>query len=78
VKYFHGANLEVFFVFGMQEKALIKLKKQKTKYAFIDIGKNLRSRAVNLTLAWDVMPRVGKNSYRVINEEICSHSGLAH
>jgi hypothetical protein len=42
-----------------QEKARIKLKKHKTKYAFIDIGKNLRARDINLTLVWDVMPRVG-------------------
>ena len=35
-----------------QEKARIKLKKHKTKYAFIDIGKNLRDRDINLTLVW--------------------------
>ena len=42
-----------------QEKARIKLKKHKTKYALIDIGRNLRNREVNLTLVWDIMPRVG-------------------
>ena len=44
---------------ALQEKARIKLKKHKTKYAFIDIRKNLRDRDVNLTLVWDIMPRVG-------------------
>ena len=42
-----------------QEKARIKLKKHKSKYAFIDIGRNLRDKDVNLTLVWDIMPRIG-------------------
>lgn len=47
---------------GLQDKALIKLKGHKTKYAFIDQGKNLRGRDVNLTLVWSVMPKVGKRA----------------
>jgi hypothetical protein len=29
------------------------------KYPFVDQGKNLRGRALNLTLVWNVMPKVG-------------------
>ena len=47
---------------GLQDKALIKLKGHKTKYAFIDQGKNLRGRDVNLTLVWSVMPKVGERA----------------
>eukprot|EP00798_Chlamydomonas_sp_ICE-L_P026206 gene26205-11936_t len=43
-----------------EDKALIKLKGHKTKYAFIDQVRGLRNRQVNLTLVWHVMPRVGE------------------
>lgn len=39
---------------------MIKLRNHKTKYAFIDQKKNLRGRPLNLTLVWNVMPRVGE------------------
>ena len=35
------------------------MKKHKTKYAFLDIGNGLRGRDLNLTLVWDVQPKVG-------------------
>lgn len=44
----------------VQDKAVIKLRGHKTKYAFIEQGRNLRGRDVNLTLAWSIMPRVGE------------------
>ncbi len=43
----------------LQAKGHIKLKKLKTKYAFLDIRNGLRGRDVNLTLVWDVLPKVG-------------------
>lgn len=46
-------------IIQQKERAVIKLKKHKTKYAFIGHGHSLRDRAVNLTLVWDNMPRVG-------------------
>ncbi len=39
---------------------MIKLRNHKTKYAFIDQHRSLRGRQVNLTLVWNVMPRVGE------------------
>ncbi|KAG1679285.1 hypothetical protein FOA52_009315 [Chlamydomonas sp. UWO 241] len=44
-----------------KSKAKITLRKHKTKYAFIDHLNDLRNREFNLTLVWDVMPRVGRN-----------------
>ncbi|PNH04558.1 Signal peptidase complex subunit 3A, partial [Tetrabaena socialis] len=41
------------------DKAYIRLNAHKTKYAFIEPGRYLRNREVNLTLVWCVMPRVG-------------------
>ncbi|EFJ49281.1 hypothetical protein VOLCADRAFT_120777 [Volvox carteri f. nagariensis] len=41
-------------------RAHIKVSNHKTKYAFIDPGRNLRGRPLNLTLVWCVMPRVGR------------------
>ncbi|GAX76117.1 hypothetical protein CEUSTIGMA_g3560.t1 [Chlamydomonas eustigma] len=46
-------------IIQQKEKAKIKLKKHKTKYSFIGHGKDLRGRDLNLTLVWDIMPRVG-------------------
>ncbi|GLC39236.1 hypothetical protein PLESTM_000866900 [Pleodorina starrii] len=43
-----------------QDKAHVRLNNHKTKYAFIDPGRNLRGRSLNLTLVWCVMPRVGR------------------
>ncbi|KXZ50940.1 hypothetical protein GPECTOR_14g187 [Gonium pectorale] len=43
-----------------KDKAHLRLSGHKTKYAFIDAGRNLRGRTVNLTLVWCVMPRVGR------------------
>lgn len=43
-----------------QEKAHIRLKNFKTKYPFVHPNKGLRGAAVNLTLVWHVMPRVGE------------------
>lgn len=43
----------------VQDKAYIRLKGHKTKYAFIDHGAGMHRADMNLTLVWDVMPRVG-------------------
>lgn len=43
----------------LQDKALIKMKGAKTKYPFIDRHNDLRNKEFNLTLVWNVMPRVG-------------------
>ncbi|GIL44834.1 hypothetical protein Vafri_2302 [Volvox africanus] len=48
------------YIIQQQEKAVIKLDDHKTKYAFIEPGRHLRGRALNLTLVWCVMPRVGR------------------
>jgi hypothetical protein len=37
----------------------LQVRNLRQKYPFIDQGKNLRSRALNLTLVWNVMPKVG-------------------
>lgn len=42
----------------MQEDAVFK-KKIRQEYVFDDQGKNLRGKEINLTLVWDVIPRVG-------------------
>ncbi len=43
-----------------QDKAVYRLKGHKTKYSFIEPGRHLRGRELNLTLVWCVMPRVGE------------------
>jgi signal peptidase complex subunit 3 len=40
--------------------AHIRVRNLKQEYAFIDQGHNLRSRDVNITVAWNVMPKVGR------------------
>ncbi|GFR50602.1 hypothetical protein Agub_g12879 [Astrephomene gubernaculifera] len=47
-------------IIQQKERAHLQLANHKTKYAFIDTGRNLRDRPVNLTLVWCVMPRVGR------------------
>ncbi|KAL6756430.1 22 kDa subunit of signal peptidase [Haematococcus lacustris] len=42
-----------------KDKAVIKVKRHKTKYPFLDQGRGLRGADLNLTLVWNVMPRVG-------------------
>lgn len=39
---------------------MYRLKAHKTKYSFIEPGRHLRGRELNLTLVWCVMPRVGE------------------
>lgn len=43
-----------------KEDAHIKVRNLKQKYAFIDQGRNLRGLPLNLTVAWNVMPKVGR------------------
>ena len=43
-----------------KEDAHIKIRNLKQKYAFIDQGRNFRGLPVNLTVAWNVMPKVGR------------------
>mmetsp|Transcript_11703 Transcript_11703/g.25107 ORF Transcript_11703/g.25107 Transcript_11703/m.25107 type:complete len:170 (+) Transcript_11703:132-641(+) len=50
-------------IIEQKEKAIIKLRNHKTKYAFLDDGMGLRGKQFNLTLVWNVMPRVGYLSY---------------
>lgn len=47
------------FVSFPQEDAKIK-KKFRQKYKFDDQGRNLRNREFNLTVVWNIMPRVGE------------------
>eukprot|EP00877_Chromochloris_zofingiensis_P010692 jgi/Chrzof1/5877/Cz16g19030.t1 len=42
-----------------KEDAVLKIKALRTKYAFLDQGNNLRGMPLNLTVAWNVMPKVG-------------------
>jgi signal peptidase complex subunit 3 len=42
-----------------QADAHIQLPSLRQKYAFVDMGRRLRDRRLNLTLRWNVMPRVG-------------------
>lgn len=42
-----------------KEDAVINLKALRQEYAMIDQGKNFRGMPFNLTLTWDVMPKVG-------------------
>lgn len=43
-----------------KEDAHIKVKSLRQKYAFVDQGRNLRGLPVNLTVCWNVMPKVGR------------------
>lgn len=43
-----------------KEDARIKLRALRQKYAFLDQGAGLRGRDLNLTLSWNVMPKVGR------------------
>eukprot|EP00878_Enallax_costatus_P005809 GHUV01006094.1.p1 GENE.GHUV01006094.1~~GHUV01006094.1.p1 ORF type:complete len:170 (+),score=10.67 GHUV01006094.1:465-974(+) len=43
-----------------KEDAHIKIRNLKQKYAFIDQGRNFRGMPLNLTVAWNVMPKVGR------------------
>ncbi len=47
-----------------QDQAHIRLRKHKTKYAFIDHGRGLRGAQLNLTLHWSMMPYVGARNRR--------------
>lgn len=40
-------------------EARLQLPALRQKYVFVDRGRGLRGRPLNLTLAWNVMPRVG-------------------
>lgn len=42
-----------------EEDAVIDVKSLRQEYPLLDQGKNLRSLPMNLTLCWNVMPRVG-------------------
>jgi signal peptidase complex subunit 3 len=42
-----------------QKDAHLKVKSMRLKYPFIDQGKNLRGLQYNITVCWDVMPKVG-------------------
>ncbi len=39
---------------------MLRLHQQRCKYAFVDRFKGLKGAAVNLTLAWNIMPHVGE------------------
>lgn len=43
-----------------QEDAHIIAKSLKQEYQFVDQGKNLRGKPLNITMVWNVMPRVGR------------------
>lgn len=43
-----------------QQDAHLKVKSMRLKYPFIDQGNNLRGLPYNITVAWDVMPKVGR------------------
>uniref|UniRef100_A0A7S0RAM1 Signal peptidase complex subunit 3 n=1 Tax=Chlamydomonas leiostraca TaxID=1034604 RepID=A0A7S0RAM1_9CHLO len=57
----NGVNQVVLWdsIVQQKDKAYIRLKGHKTKYAFIDHGTGMHRADMNLTLVWDVMPRVG-------------------
>jgi signal peptidase complex subunit 3 len=53
-----------------RSEAHIAVRNLRQKYPFIDQGKHLRGRELNLTLVWNVMPKVGylytqKQSFRM-------------
>ncbi|KAF6263833.1 hypothetical protein COO60DRAFT_1267336 [Scenedesmus sp. NREL 46B-D3] len=43
-----------------KEDAHLRVRSLRQKYAFIDQGRNLRGLPLNLTVAWNVMPKVGR------------------
>lgn len=43
-----------------QQDAHLKVKSMRLKYQFIDRGNHLRGLPYNITVAWDVMPKVGR------------------
>ena len=43
-----------------QKDAHLKIKSLRLKYPFIDRGQNLRGLSYNITVSWDVMPKVGR------------------
>eukprot|EP00775_Hariotina_reticulata_P005303 gene5303-5538_t len=43
-----------------KDDAHIKIRSLRQKYAFIDQGNNLQGLPLNLTLTWNVMPKVGR------------------
>lgn len=43
-----------------QQDAHLKVKSLRLKYQFVDRGNNLRGLPYNITVAWDVMPKVGR------------------
>ena len=47
----------------IQEKAKLK-KRLPKKYPFEDDGQNLKNLDFNLTVAWNVMPKVGRSQRR--------------
>jgi len=57
----HGVNQVVLWdrIITRQQDAHLQLPNLRQKYAFVDIGRRLRDRQLNLTLRWNVMPRVG-------------------
>ena len=57
----HGVNQVVLWdrIITRQADAHIQLPNLRQKYAFVDMGRRLRDRRLNLTLRWNVMPRVG-------------------
>lgn len=56
----------------LQKDAKIK-KKLRQEYVFADQGRNLRGTGYNLTLVWNVMPRVGKffHGFAILCQIIC-------
>lgn len=47
-----------------QKDAHLKIRSLRLKYPFIDRGTNLRGLQYNITVSWDVMPKVGRLSIR--------------
>jgi signal peptidase complex subunit 3 len=47
-----------------QRDAHLRVKALRLKYPFIDRGRALRGRAFNVTVVWDVMPKVGRLAMR--------------
>jgi signal peptidase complex subunit 3 len=49
-----------------KDKAFIRLKKHKTKYGLLDIGQGMRSMKYNMTLVYQVMPKIGAMRRRAV------------
>jgi signal peptidase complex subunit 3 len=58
----NGINQVVLWdkIVERKQDANLRIRSLRQKYAFIDQGRNLRGLPLNLTVAWNVMPKVGR------------------